>query len=173
LPGRSVGITVIGVSQAAIAITASAPALSPPEGSTTLRRLAGGAVAAGAAALLGVAAWLDPSPTGLGTHAQLHLTPCSWIVWMDLPCPTCGMTTAFAHAADGNLVAAFIAQPMGCALAMAVAIALLVGLQVAATGSRVADLFARLWGPACAWSLGAGFVAAWVYKVIAWKGWLG
>ncbi len=65
--------------------------------STALRRVVGAGVAVGAVSLLGVAAWLDPSPEGLGTHSQLSLPPCGWILTMDLPCPTCGMTTAFAH----------------------------------------------------------------------------
>jgi len=149
-----------------VSTTAPAPA-------GRLRRLAGGCVALAAAAVLGAAAWIEPSPAGLGTHEQLFLPPCSWIVLMDLPCPTCGMTTAFAHAANGNLVAAFIAQPMGSVAALAAAMALLAGVHVAATGWRGGELFARLWCPRAAWVIGLGLVGSWVYKVIAWKGWLG
>jgi len=141
--------------------------------STALRRLVGAGVAVGATGVLGVAAWLDPSPEGLGTHSQLSLPPCGWILTMDLPCPTCGMTTAFAYAADGNLVGSFIAQPMGALLAVATAIALLVGTYTVATGSPVAALFARLWGRRAAWLLGTAFVAAWVYKIVAYKEVLG
>jgi len=141
--------------------------------STAPRRLVGAGVAVGAASLLGVAAWLDPSPQGLGTHSQLRLPPCGWILTMDLPCPTCGMTTAFAHAADGNLVGSFVAQPMGAALAVATAIALLLGTYTVATGSRVAALFGRLCNRRAAWLLGTAFVAAWVYKIIAYKEVLG
>ncbi len=141
--------------------------------SSTLLRLVGGGVAAVSALLLGVAAWLDPSPAGLGTHSQLSLPPCGWIMTMDLPCPTCGMTTAFAHAADGNLVGSFVAQPMGAVLAVATAIALLVGTYTAATGSRVAALFGRLCTRRAGWLLGTAFVAAWVYKIVAYKEVLG
>ncbi len=149
--------------------------LHPPiESSTTaMRRLVGAGVAVAAAALLGVAAWLDASPQGLGTHAQLNLPPCGWILAMDLPCPTCGMTTAFAHAADGNLVGSFVAQPMGAVLAVATAIALLVGTYTVATGSRIAALFGRLCNRRAAWLIGTAFVAAWVYKIVAYKGVLG
>ena len=141
--------------------------------STGLRRVVGAGVAVGAASLLGVAAWLDPSPQGLGTHSQLSLPPCGWILTMDLPCPTCGMTTAFAYAADGNLVGSFVTQPMGAVLAVAAAIALLVGTYTVATGSRVAALFGRLCNRRAAWLLGTAFVAAWVYKIIAYKEVLG
>ncbi len=138
-----------------------------------MRRLVGAGVAVAAAALLGVAAWLDAVPEGLGTHAQLNLPPCGWILAMDLPCPTCGMTTAFAHAADGNIVGSFVAQPMGAMLAVATAIALLVGTYTAATGSRVAALFGRLCNRRAAWLFGTAFVAAWVYKIVAYKEVLG
>jgi len=141
--------------------------------STAVRRLVGAGVAVGAAVVLGLAAWLDPSPEGLGTHSQLRLPPCGWILTMDLPCPTCGMTTAFAHAADGNLVGSFVAQPMGAVLAVATAIALLLGTYTVATGSRVAALFGRLWGRRAAWLFGTAFVAAWVYKIVAYKEVLG
>ena len=141
--------------------------------STALRRLVGAGVAVGAASLLGVAAWLDPSPQGLGTHSQLSLPPCGWILTMDLPCPTCGMTTAFAYAADGNLVGSFLTQPMGAVLALTAAIALLVGTYTVATGSRVASLFGRLCNRRAAWLFGTAFIAAWVYKIIAYKEMLG
>jgi hypothetical protein len=143
------------------------------ETSVASRRLIGLAVAAGAGGVLLIAAYLSPSATGLGTHEQLRLPPCGWIAMVDLPCPTCGMTTAFAHAADGNLLAAFAAQPLGALVALAAAVAFVVGLYVAATGSRVATLFGRLWSVRVGWVLGAAVVASWVYKILVYKGVLG
>lgn len=150
-------------------------AAHPPaeSSSTTLRRVIGGAVALGSTTLLGLAAWLEPASAGLGTHSQLNLPPCGWILTMDLPCPTCGMTTAFAKAADGNLIGAFAAQPMGAALAVGAAMALITGAWTAATGSRVAWLFGRLLTRRTAWLLGVAFGAAWVYKIIAYRELLG
>ena len=155
--------------------TTALQAAHPPvdRSSTTLPRLVGAGVAVAAAMLLGLAAWLEPSASGLGTHSQMRLPPCGWILSMNLPCPTCGMTTAFAHAADGNLPAAFLAQPMGAVLAVATAMALLVGSFTAATGSRVAVLFGGLWGRRTAWVLGVGFSGAWLYKIIVYKELLG
>lgn len=138
------------------------------------RRLIGATVAMAAAALLGLAAYLSPSPSGLGTHSQLlNLPPCGWIATMDVPCPTCGMTTAFAHAAEGNFVGSFLAQPLGAVLALVAAMVLVVGLYVAATGSRVASLLAGLWSGRVAWGIGGFAAAAWIYKILSYKGILG
>lgn len=144
-----------------------------PRRAVTSRRLIAAVVAATAATILGVAAWMTPSPTGLGTHRTLNLPPCGWIAVADLPCPTCGMTTAFAHAADGNLIASFHAQPMGFMLAIAVAVTLLVSVQVAITGSRLGWIFTRLWGRRSGWALALLVIAAWAYKIASYKGWIG
>jgi hypothetical protein len=153
-------------------IPAAAPRTITPPGTTArTRRIVGAVVAIAAAVILGIAAWLEPSPTGLGTHSQvMAMPPCGWVAMADVPCPTCGMTTAFAHAAEGNLLAAVRAQPFGAILAVAVAVALVVGVYTAITGSRVAVLFSRLWGRRAAWALGLGLGGAWVYKLLVYKG---
>ncbi len=71
---------------------------------------------AGCVTLLGVAAYLEPSPDGLGTHTGLGLPRCSMVMLVGYPCPTCGMTTAFAHGVRGRFLAAFHAQPVGLGL---------------------------------------------------------
>jgi hypothetical protein len=53
--------------------------------------------------LLAVAAMLKPSESGYGTHRQLGLPPCTFWVLFGRPCPTCGMTTAWAHLMRGQL----------------------------------------------------------------------
>lgn len=58
--------------------------------------------------LVGLAAWavlarLDPAADGLGTHQQLGLAPCPTLARKGQPCPTCGMTTAAAWLARGNI----------------------------------------------------------------------
>ena len=158
-------------------MTTSPLAISPPAAASAMsahavfgRRVIGAVVALCAAALLTVAAWLEPSPTGLGTHQQLHMPQCGWIIMFDTPCPTCGMTTAFAHAADGHLWASFRAQPLGCLLAVTSAMALLLGSYVAATGSRVAGGLAPLWRPRMGWVIAAMVLLAWGYKVLSHKG---
>lgn len=72
----------------------------------------------GCVAVLGVAARLTPSPRGYGTHTQLGLAPCGMLITTGLPCPTCGMTTAFSYTMRGDFLHAFLAQPGGLLLAL-------------------------------------------------------
>jgi hypothetical protein len=145
-------------------------AAQPALAAVTRRRLTGAIVALGSLSLLLVAALLEPSPTGLGTHEQFHLPQCGWITLMDTPCPTCGWTTAVAHAADGNLLASFLCQPMGCLLAVGTAMAALVGAYVAITGSAVGSMLRRLWGPYTGWLLAGIVLLSWIYKILSHKG---
>lgn len=62
---------------------------------------------------LSLARWLKPSANGFGTHQQLGLPPCLFFKLTGIPCPSCGLTTSFAHAARLHLFQAFIAQPFG------------------------------------------------------------
>ena len=83
---------------------------------------------------------------------------------------TCGMTTAFTHAADGNLWQSLVTQPMGMLLSVGTAAAFWLGLFVAVTGSRLGEHLARLLTTrtlVIAATLGG---AAWVYKLIVWDG---
>ncbi len=143
-----------------------------PVGSTR-RRLIALAVILAAATVLGLAAYLEPSPTGLGTHTQLSMPTCGWIVTMDLPCPTCGMTTAFAHAANGNVFRSLATQPFGALLALGTAMTFLVAGYVAITGSMIGSIVATLWSRRVAWILAIVALSAWAYKVLAYKGLLG
>jgi hypothetical protein len=78
-----------------------------------------GLVALGLAllAVYAVARRLEPSPTGYGTHTQLGLPPCHFAWVTGRPCPTCGMTTAFAWFVRGRLGESARANPAGCMLA--------------------------------------------------------
>ena len=65
-----------------------------------------------------VAMWLRPDERGFGTHAQLgFLEPCGFMAWSGLPCPSCGMTTAWAHLVRGEWLLAWRANAFGCGLA--------------------------------------------------------
>ena len=155
-------------------ITANAaPIVSASAVGSTRRRLIAVAVTVAAATILGLAAYLEPSPTGLGTHTQLSMPTCGWIVTMDLPCPTCGMTTAFAHAANGNVLGSLAAQPLGALLALGTAMTLLMAGYVAITGSMIGSIVATLWSRRVAWILALVAASAWAYKVLVYKGLLG
>ncbi len=64
-------------------------------------------------------ATIDPDPRGYDTHTQLGMSPCMWPKVYGYPCPTCGATTAAAMVVHGRLIAAFVTQPFGAAVAIA------------------------------------------------------
>lgn len=56
---------------------------------------------------------LTPAGSGYGTHQQLGLPACPFRSLTGLPCPSCGLTTSFSHAAHFDFSAALVAQPFG------------------------------------------------------------
>jgi hypothetical protein len=50
---------------------------------------------------------------GFGTHEQMGLPPCLFFKLTGIPCPNCGLTTSFAHAARLHVYQAFTTQPFG------------------------------------------------------------
>jgi len=77
--------------------------------------LAGGVLVA----LLVTASRLTPSPRWMGTHQQLGLPPCTMVQWFGLRCPSCGMTTSWAHLTRGHLLASLRANSGGTLLGIA------------------------------------------------------
>lgn len=115
--------------------TPTVPVRAPAAGA----RWAAAAVLLACLSLLGSAAWLKPDPRGYGTHEQFHwgryLTgPCGWMTVTGYPCPTCGMTTAFAHTVRLQWVRAFLAQPAGFVLALGTVAGALGAFYVLITG---------------------------------------
>ena len=144
-------------------------AAEPPRLSMQQRLLWGLAGSAGLCLLL-LAAFLRPSDGGLGTHQQLGLPPCGWIVAADMPCPSCGMTTAFSHAADGNLLGSFRAQPMGAFLALLTAVGVVIALWTAIWGSRIAPFLMSLLNAKIGWAVLGFALLAWIWKIVDHKG---
>ncbi len=66
----------------------------------------------------GLAFRLNPDPRGFGTHEDLGLPPCTIQLAYSLPCPSCGMTTSFAHFVRGEIPSAARANPGGLLLAL-------------------------------------------------------
>lgn len=134
------------------------------------QRLLAGGLAAGALAVLWLSAWMEPSPAGHGTHEQIGLPACMWAAYFDAPCMTCGMTTAFAHAADGRLLDSLLTQPMGMLLAVGTSVGFWFALYVATTGSRAGAMASALLRPRSLWIIAGLAGAAWVYKLVTWQG---
>jgi hypothetical protein len=137
---------------------------------STSERCFAGVAALSLLALLIVAARLEPSAKGHGTHTALGMPPCSWASLTGYPCPTCGMTTAFAHAADGNLATAFLVQPMGALIALAASAGVWIAGHVAVTGSFAARAVARGASTPALWGTLAILLGSWVYKLLTWSG---
>ncbi len=119
----------------------------------------------GFAAVLVTAALLTPSPSGIGTHTELHLPPCGFYVLFHRPCPSCGMTTAFAWMVRGRVADAFRTQPAGVAVFLAALCAWLY-LPVAWARRRPFAHLLEGWAAlAVAWGLVVVILAVWVWRL--------
>ena len=63
--------------------------------------------------LVALGVWADPDPRGHGTHEQFGLPPCPLYAWTDVPCPSCGVTTAVVLAVQGRPLDSIRTQPFG------------------------------------------------------------
>ena len=140
--------------------------------SSHARRLSATCVGLGAVLILGVAAWLSPSTDGIGTHRQLGLPVCGWIVAADIPCPTCGMTTAFSYAVRGQFVPAFRAQPFGMLVAVGVAVTGVIAFMIALCGRPKSAFWYRWMTTKTLLCICALAAFAWVYKILVHRGWI-
>jgi len=128
-------------------------------------RLTHAAVAAGLIVVLLLSLWLKPDPRGLGTHEQLMLFPCNFHRATGLPCPFCGMTTAFAHMARGQVGEALLAQPMGAAGFVACVLLLPVAVGGALTGKDPIGRIMQLPWQRLSKVIVALLTCAWVFKI--------
>ncbi|MEE9296096.1 MAG: DUF2752 domain-containing protein [Phycisphaerae bacterium] len=113
-----------------------------------------------------VAARLTPDPSGTGTHRQLGFQPCTVLAATGYPCPTCGMTTAFAHTVHGQWADAFRSQPMGLLLAVAAIICVGAAGATLVTGRHWRFNWYRISPLKTAVVILLLFAAAWAYKII-------
>ncbi|MEM9082979.1 MAG: DUF2752 domain-containing protein [Planctomycetota bacterium] len=125
--------------------------------------------ALGLLGVLATAAFLDPDSKGHGTHEQLGMPACGWVTAFDKPCMTCGMTTAFSHAADMDLATSFLTQPMGALFAVLAAALIWPLAHIAVTGSTLLEDLSGLARPKAVWGGFVLLLAAWAYKVATWN----
>lgn len=133
-------------------------------------RLVATAVLLACLAILCAACYLKPAVAGIGTHQQLGLAQCNLITVAGYPCPTCGMTTAFAWAVRGRFLASFAAQPAGFLLAVLTAIAAGQAVYVLIRGKVWALDWYRVTPFRLAGVCIAVVLGGWIYKVIAYTG---
>jgi hypothetical protein len=92
---------------------AQSPRLAPPG------RVLAGLAALVLIALVALATRLEPDERGWGTHEQIGWARCWMQQHWGRPCPTCGMTTAWAYAVRGDALAAVDANAGGLVLLVA------------------------------------------------------
>ena len=136
------------------------------------RRLRAGGVLLLAGAVLLLAAWFEPDPRGMGTHEQLNLPGCGMMTMFDLPCATCGMTTAFAHVAEGHVLAGLRVQPLGCVMAMGTAMTFLVSIYVCVTGAAIQVRVMILHPGTVLWWVLVSILLAWGYTILQYRDWI-
>jgi hypothetical protein len=128
-------------------------------------RLTHAAFAGGLVIVFFLSWWLKPDPRGLGTHEQLMLFPCNFHAVTGIPCPFCGMTTAFAHMARGQVSEALLAQPVGAAGFVACVALLPIAIAGLLAGKDALGAVRRLpWGRLSK-ALVAMLAASWAFKI--------
>ncbi len=122
--------------------------------------------------VIGLARWLEPSSTGVGTHLQLGLAECFVLETLGLPCPMCGMTTTFSLMAHLDVVTALLNQPFGVVLFLMTLGAGVVGFLDLVKPAQRWRRVAR-WAVARDWALAAvllgTMIGGWVYKIALMK----
>lgn len=148
-------------------MTASSPSSvrGTPAAAAWGDRLVAAVVFAASLGVLVVAAWLRPAEAGTGTHTQLGLPPCGFKFSSGLPCATCGMTTSFSHAANGDLITAVATQPAGTLLAVLTAITAVVSGWALVSGMSLAPLGRAVWRPRHLLGLIALLLVSWGYTL--------
>jgi hypothetical protein len=116
--------------------------------------------------LLVIAAVLHPDPHHFGTHRQLGLPPCTFYELCGVPCPTCGMTTAWAHVLHGEILRSLHANAGGAMLAMLAIITAPVSLLTAIRGRRFGWLPGDRWNLWIAGSVLAVVLVQWGCRLI-------
>lgn len=149
----------------AVSFTSPVAAMAKAEPSA---RAAAGIIVVLCLGLLLVAASISPSPEGHGSHTQLGLPPCGWVLAFNKPCVTCGMTTSFSAMAHGQVLRSFITQPAGAIFCIAAAALFWLALHTLVTGSRAVHLAAALLTTRVLWIAAGILAAAWAYKWFTW-----
>ncbi|MBT8454334.1 MAG: DUF2752 domain-containing protein [Deltaproteobacteria bacterium] len=122
------------------------------------------AVVVASVAVLGVAAGIDPDLRGYGSHTQLGLPPCGFLLLTGAPCPGCGLTTAFAHGIRGQWAMAASANPLGLALFIIVCACIPLGVTAALRGWSLGEVVDRFGLNRWALTVAACAVAVWVVR---------
>ncbi len=134
-------------------------------GSVALSRIGWFVLFAVPLAVLITAAQLTPSPAGHGTHTQLGLPPCGFLLVTGFPCPGCGLTTSFAHMMRFEVVDAARANPFGVPLFLVSFFTIPVAAMGFVRGWRVLETLDRFHAERVAIMLSACSILVWLVRV--------
>lgn len=113
-----------------------------------------------------IARLLRPSPRGVGTHEQLGLPPCPLLHLTGIPCPSCGLTTSFAHAARLHFYQALITQPFGLVAFCLTIVSIPLSLYLLHRRTTWADFIHARGSNALLYALLALYLLSWIYKLL-------
>jgi hypothetical protein len=111
------------------------------------------------------AAMLTPSAQGHGTHTQLGLPPCGFLVYTGYPCPGCGLTTSFAHMVRLQVIGAFHANPFGILLFITTVLVIPLAFYGMIRRIPVVDLLDRFHAEKIAIGLSVVSIAVWGVRI--------
>ncbi len=116
--------------------------------------------------LIGTAFSVEPDGRGFGSHEQLGLEPCGYLKSHGHPCPTCGMTTSFAHTVRLQIPSALAANPAGTLLCLLCLVLPGILVHSMLTGEPIGRFFMGKWTGY--WIFIALFIigASWAYKIL-------
>lgn len=117
-------------------------------------------------AVIVTARLLTPDPSGHGTHTQLGLPPCGFLVITGCPCPGCGLTTAFSHMAHLNPIGAAQANPFGIPLFLVSFFTIPVALRGLFRGDSVVDTLDSHHAEKVAAMLAVSGVVVWIVRAV-------
>ena len=123
-------------------------------------------MAAAAITVVALAAFLTPNPAGHGTHTQLGLPPCGFLVITGFPCPGCGLTTCFSYMAHFDPIGAAFANPFGVMLFLVTVAMIPISLVSAWRGWAVIAVLDRIRADKWALLLACCSIGVWVIRVI-------
>jgi len=109
---------------------------------------------------------LKPAIRGVGTHEQLGLPSCAFLHFTGIPCPGCGLTTSFAHAARLDFYQAFVTQPFGLLLFIILTLSIPLSLILMLRRVSLSQILIPGMVRPLTWSLIVFGFISWIYKII-------
>jgi hypothetical protein len=113
---------------------------------------------------------LQPSSNGVGTHEQLGLPACPFLRLTGLPCPSCGLTTSFAHAARFHFIESFLVQPFGLIAFCLTALAIPLSLYLVRRRIPWSNFIHARHTDSLIYLLIVLYLLSWCYKIMVMKG---